>query len=87
MYLEKKLKGYYLKCKESQYFFTQDMNELSNFYDGSLTGCPGNKYDNPPYVPGKVTLDLEHWYIHVYVMIFILFDLNYVLRLLRYCKI
>lgn len=28
-----------------------DMNELSNFYDGSLTGCPGNKYDNPPYVP------------------------------------
>lgn len=55
MYLEKKLKGYYMKCKESQYFFTQDMNELSNFYDGSLTGCPGNKYDNPPYVPGKVT--------------------------------
>ncbi|XP_061191912.1 lysosomal alpha-glucosidase-like [Saccostrea echinata] len=28
-----------------------DMNELSNFYDGSLTGCRGNKYDNPPYVP------------------------------------
>ncbi|XP_048758029.2 lysosomal alpha-glucosidase-like isoform X2 [Ostrea edulis] len=28
-----------------------DMNELSNFYDGSLSGCPGNKYDNPPYVP------------------------------------
>lgn len=82
MYLEKKLKGYCLNCKESQYFFTQDMNELSNFYDGSLTGCPGNKYDNPPYVPGKVTSDLEHWYIHVYVMIFILFDLNYVLRLL-----
>lgn len=40
--------------KSLNIFFTQDMNELSNFYDGSLTGCPGNKYDNPPYVPGKV---------------------------------
>lgn len=60
--------------------FTQDMNELSNFYDGSSTGCPGNKYDNPPYVPGKVMYNLEYWYI--YLMIFILLDLNNVLRLL-----
>lgn len=57
------------------------MNELSNFYDGSSTGCPGNKYDNPPYVPGKVMYNLEYWYI--YLMIFILLDLNYVLRLLQ----
>lgn len=67
--------------KNLNFFFTQDMNELSNFYDGSSTGCPGNKYDNPPYVPGKVMYNLEHWYI--YLMIFILFDLNYVLRLLQ----
>lgn len=43
-----------MKCEGSN-FFGKDMNELSNFYDGSSTGCPGNKYDNPPYVPGKVT--------------------------------
>lgn len=59
------------------------MNELSNFYDGSSTGCPGNKYDNPPYVPGKVMYNLEYMYSYIYLMIFILLDLNYVLRLLQ----
>ncbi|XP_063062788.1 lysosomal alpha-glucosidase [Engraulis encrasicolus] len=29
-----------------------DMNEPSSFVDGSISGCPDNKYDSPPYTPG-----------------------------------
>ncbi|XP_044312360.1 lysosomal alpha-glucosidase [Varanus komodoensis] len=29
-----------------------DMNEPSNFVEGSLENCPNNKLENPPYVPG-----------------------------------
>ncbi|XP_031575111.1 lysosomal alpha-glucosidase-like [Actinia tenebrosa] len=28
-----------------------DMNEPSNFVEGSISGCPKSKWDNPPYTP------------------------------------
>lgn len=28
------------------------MNEPSNMVDGSLSGCPSNDFEEPPYVPG-----------------------------------
>ncbi|RWS23758.1 lysosomal alpha-glucosidase-like protein [Leptotrombidium deliense] len=33
-----------------------DMNEISDFVDGSLYGCPNNELENPPYVPGNQKL-------------------------------
>lgn len=30
------------------------MNEPSNFWSGSSTGCPDNSLEHPPYVPAGV---------------------------------
>ena len=35
------------------FYFLQDMNEVSNFIDGSIYGCPQTEYDKPPYIPGN----------------------------------
>lgn len=31
----------------------QDMNEPSNFVEGSSRGCPSTSLENPPYTPGR----------------------------------
>ena len=36
-----------------------DMNEPSNFVDGSINGCPNTPLENPQYVPGAGNDDLK----------------------------
>ncbi|XP_062976199.1 lysosomal alpha-glucosidase isoform X2 [Elgaria multicarinata webbii] len=36
-----------------------DMNEPSNFVEGSLEDCPNNKLENPPYLPGVLGESLK----------------------------
>ncbi|RWS03697.1 lysosomal alpha-glucosidase-like protein, partial [Dinothrombium tinctorium] len=50
--------------KQTQRFYSEikfdglwlDMNEIANFVNGSLDGCPSSSIEDPPYVPGYVTL-------------------------------
>lgn len=39
---------------------TKDMNEPSNFVQGSMEGCPDSDLENPPYTPRKCTVSVLH---------------------------
>ena len=48
-YWQEQLQGFHDKVKFDGLWI--DMNEPSNFVDGSINSCPASKYETPPYVP------------------------------------
>lgn len=53
-YWTKMFEDYYSKVKIDGAWI--DMNEPSNFYDGTIKGCPKDDLENPPYTPGNSPL-------------------------------
>lgn len=48
-YWQEQIQSFHAKVKHDGLWI--DMNEPSNFVDGSVNGCPASKYETPPYDP------------------------------------